>query len=794
MIFVNTELLANFPNEPKAYSQWVLYRVANGKKVPLDAKNGRNASVSDASTWSTFQDVCDAIEEQRYPGILVPGFVLTKDDPFFVIDKDHCVKKDEITLSEDAKQDSKAIDSFTEYSLNDGAHIWGKTTDSPTTGRRTNGTEFYFCDRGIIVTGRRCKGSPLTLNDRTEQLREWFAAKFPERVVPTGTNVADGPPAMDDATVLKKAFAAENGPKVKALYDGDTDGYPSPSEAGAALASRLWFWTHDKAQVRRLMMDSKLDHSKWNSEKDWNRKFDKIFDPAKPFYRPRFDDHTENDFNDHGYATRFVELVKKDAIYLHDKDVWCFYTGTRFLEDRNGKAVRRAIQTADTFELAALENYERVEKLGDKALLRKAQRFLDFARKTYNTKNIQDMLKQARCFEQLAYVSDNVDTNKFLFNCVNGTLDLSVDSIDKVLRPHNRDDLITKLAPVVYDPEARSDLVDKYFEEMLGDTASYIQQVLGYSLTGINDLELVPFLHGKGRTGKGTLMGMIMATWGDYCITSDFRTFIAKSGYRSGGPNENLAVLAGAYVVIVNEFPDGVALDTQLIKTIAGGPSDSIRARGMYESSTEGVATYKAWLIANDAPKVPAGEDAVHRRIRRIPFRRVVSEDKADVTFKRRLMEKPANRSAFLARAVRGWFDLKANDMKLAMPESVKESTKKYWEENDPTYSFVTTVADLKAGEEKWFDVSADVYAAFCYHCYISGVKPVSHQKFTSALERCHGVVASPKGPITLKDVNGGKAFRPLYGIKVKEAFKTEAAAWRKAMSAGQRDPADGKY
>ena len=37
-----------------------------------------------------------------------------------------------------------------------------------------------------------------------------------------------------------------------------------------------------------------------------------------------------------------------------------------------------------------------------------------------------------------------------LFNCLNGTLDLRTGQ----LRPHRREDLITKMAPVAYNPDA----------------------------------------------------------------------------------------------------------------------------------------------------------------------------------------------------------------------------------------------------------------------------------------------------------------------------------------------------
>ena len=48
-----------------------------------------------------------------------------------------------------------------------------------------------------------------------------------------------------------------------------------------------------------------------------------------------------------------------------------------------------------------------------------------------------------------------LDTHPWLFNVQNGTIDLRSGQ----LQPHRREDLITKLAAVEYDPEARLELL-----------------------------------------------------------------------------------------------------------------------------------------------------------------------------------------------------------------------------------------------------------------------------------------------------------------------------------------------
>ena len=70
-----------------------------------------------------------------------------------------------------------------------------------------------------------------------------------------------------------------------------------------------------------------------------------------------------------------------------------------------------------------------------------------FAKKTGNAPSIRT-INVAKVM--LAVHHDRLDRDPWLLNCLNGTLDLRTAKF----RPHNRDDLITKLAPVVFAEDA----------------------------------------------------------------------------------------------------------------------------------------------------------------------------------------------------------------------------------------------------------------------------------------------------------------------------------------------------
>jgi AAA domain len=71
---------------------------------------------------------------------------------------------------------------------------------------------------------------------------------------------------IPDDVLLSRIFAAENGEKVRALFEGDTSAYHGDhSAADLALCSHLAFWTQrDPERMDRLFRRSRLMRAKWN--------------------------------------------------------------------------------------------------------------------------------------------------------------------------------------------------------------------------------------------------------------------------------------------------------------------------------------------------------------------------------------------------------------------------------------------------------------------------------------------------------------------------------------------------
>jgi putative DNA primase/helicase len=138
------------PNALAELAQWALWKYENETKVPYCANgSGLRASSTDKSTWRSFQFVKQAFLEGEYDGVF---FVLTKDDPFTVIDLDHCIV--DSVIADWANDEVKKYNSYTEISPSmTGIHIWIRAKLPVGIKHRNGDFEIYDHSRFMSVTG-----------------------------------------------------------------------------------------------------------------------------------------------------------------------------------------------------------------------------------------------------------------------------------------------------------------------------------------------------------------------------------------------------------------------------------------------------------------------------------------------------------------------------------------------------------------------------------------------------------------------------------------------------------------
>lgn len=318
------------PSELRQCPQWVTWRLEarNGQrtKVPY-ASDSKHAKTTDRRTWSAFELAVQTYRNEGFDGI---GFVFGAHDGFCGIDLDNCRNPENGVIEPWAMEIIQGLSSYSEVSPSgSGVKIFlrGKI---PGTRRRRGNIEMYDAGRYFAVTGHCFDSTPTNVESRQKQIEALHGKVF-------GPTLSD-----EDAALVQMASCAKNGVKFRRLWDGDTTGDPSDSEADLALCSILAFWVGgDRSRIDRLFRASGLDREKWK----------------RPDYRERtiqaaLNGRTEADsfggrtnadcdfaWTDTGNAERLVAAYGDNFRFRSGKGgdsesgTWFVWTGTRWESD-----------------------------------------------------------------------------------------------------------------------------------------------------------------------------------------------------------------------------------------------------------------------------------------------------------------------------------------------------------------------------------------------------------------------------------------------------------------------------
>jgi len=441
-------------------------------------------------------------------------------------------------------------------------------------------------------------------------------------------------------------------------------------------------------------------------------------------YPPGAEDFIKtNAFNhtDLGNARRLVAQHGQDMKFCYTWGCWFLWDGIRWVKDTTGGICRLAKNTVASIYTEAANAVDRDER---KAIAKHAAKSESEAR-------INAMIALAESEPGITVTPDQMDDNPWLLNCLNGTLDLQKG----ILLPHNREDLITKLAPIEYDVNAECPTWIKFLKQILKNSEgliTFLQKAVGYCLTGDTREQVLFFLFGIGANGKSTLINIMMALLGDYAMQTPTETLMLAD--RGGIPND-IARLKGARFVAAVEAGEGRRMAEVLVKQLTGG--DKITARFLHQEFFEYVPQCKIFLAANHKPVIKGTDQAIWRRIKMLPFTMTIPEEQQD---KQLLNKLKAELPGILAWAVKGCLVWQKSG--LGTPEEVTAATAGYRAEMDVIAGYIdekchiNPAATAQAGE---------IYGSYCQWCRDNGEKEQSQRKFGGALtergfQRARGV------------------------------------------------------
>lgn len=254
----------NIPLEMKGTKQWVCYRKKSvdgkTKKFMLNPSDLTFAKANDPTTWSSFLTAMKVLrrKELRIDGL---AFVLT--NGYVFIDTDHSIDDDGNVNELSRRLLSILPETYAERSCSGhGIHIIAKGRLVKDAKKRNDslGIEIYdtkrfLCMTGDIIDGRKeIVPYPKEIEDISKSIVGWMPPpKRIERIAPS----------MSEREIIEKIRKSRQREKFDALYEGNTAGYPSASNADFAMASILAFWTQDRNQIGSIMLSSGLAREKW---------------------------------------------------------------------------------------------------------------------------------------------------------------------------------------------------------------------------------------------------------------------------------------------------------------------------------------------------------------------------------------------------------------------------------------------------------------------------------------------------------------------------------------------------
>lgn len=325
---------------------------------------------------------------------------------------------------------------------------------------------------------------------------------------------------------------------------------------------------------------------------------------------------------DTGNAARLVMRHGENIRWCDPWGKWLIWNGQRWEPDSALKILGLSKETA----LSIYDEARQAAASGtaDKALSRWADRSQERGR-------LDAMIALAR--PDVAVSPEELDHDSYLLNVENCTIDLRTGKA----RPHDRKDMLTKIAPVNFDPRATCPRWLKFLGEIFAgnrNVIDYLQRVAGLCCTADASEQCLFIFFGSGANGKSTFLDTLTALLGDYAGESAPDLLLSR---RDDEHPAGIADLCGKRFVAVSETREGRHLRAELVKRLTGNAR--LKARFMRQDFFEFQRTFKLALATNNRPRISENTHAIWRRIKLVPFDVVIPDAEQDKDLLRKLRD-----------------------------------------------------------------------------------------------------------------------------------------------------------
>jgi putative DNA primase/helicase len=406
-------------------------------------------------------------------------------------------------------------------------------------------------------------------------------------------------------------------------------------------------------------------------------------------------------FSEEALALRFSRKYEGELRYVAGWGRWMCWDGKRWREDDTlavfdrcrGICRRASTECGDERERAAM--------------------------KIAAAQTVAAIERLARADRRHAALIEQWDADPWLLNTPRGVVDLRTGEIFE----NRRDDYITKLTGA--SPTGDCPLWLRFLERVTGedsDLQSFLQRIIGYTLTGCTRENALFFLYGSGANGKSVFLNTLAGVFGGYARTAPIETFIASN---SEHHPTDLAGLRGARLVTAVETEDGRRWAESKLKALTGG--DRIAARFMRQDFFEFTPQFKLLIAGNHKPGLRNVDEAMQRRFYLVPFSVTIPPQERDLELGEKLR---SEWGGILQWAVSGCLEWQRQG--LNAPPVVREATAEYFAGEDWMGRWLEErcVAD----SDTWTSSSA-LFSDWKIWCAQVGEGEGSQRKFAQELE-----------------------------------------------------------
>lgn len=398
---------------------------------------------------------------------------------------------------------------------------------------------------------------------------------------------------------------------------------------------------------------------------------------------------------------------------------WFIWDGQYWRPDAEDLGMKELSKRIPTIIASEVRNYDDQDKRNE---------VLKWANQAKSNSRLNSAIESAISDDRIVVPVESWDSDEYLLGVSNGVINLRTGEL---LR--GRPDLcITKRTDVAYTAGMRNVRWEQFIDFATGgdkELQEWIQKAVGYTLTGLNNQDVLFLVYGPPGSGKNTFVEAIVKALNtqQYAWPLDSNILADNGNSSSSTDLYHWAELRGRRMVWVDELPDGERMKENAVKKLTG--SSEISARSPGEKPFTFKAQAKLWITTNHRPQIM--DDAMWRRIRPVPWTNVPQNPDPDL--KAYLFDPEGGLPAILAWAVEGaikYLGSSARDP-LGWCTAVKEAADIYRKNEDRIGIFLEE--HTREAEEARTPIKS-LYIVYRYWCEDRGERPLAQTNFQRKL------------------------------------------------------------